>query len=275
MNRYEVKQEARRARLEARADRLRTEGQSRVRRGDEALKAIPFGQPILVGHYSEKGDRAYRARATNNLRKGFEAINAAAEVERRAEAVGAGGISSDDPDAVTKLRQQLSQLEALQARMTEANKLVRRFKNDVPAGVEALIKSGIPAGRAPQLFEPDFAGRLGFPGYALTNNGANVRRIKARIEQLQRNARREDKETVHASGVRVVENAEENRLQLFFPGKPPVEVRTALKATGFRWAPSEGAWQRQLGNSARWAAEHVLSKLTSPNEIDTGEAVGN
>ncbi len=264
MNRYEERQEARRARLESRADRLRSAGNARVRRGDDALRAIPFGQPILIGHHSERRDRNYRARATNSIRKGIETIRQAEEVERRAAAVGTGGISSDDPDAVAKLRAQLADLEARQARMTAANKLVRKFKSNPEAGAEALAGAGIGMTRtsAAELFKPDFAGRIGFPDYALSNNSANIRRIKARIATLERNAQRETQETV-INGVRVVENTEDNRLQLFFPDKPSAEVRAELKSAGFRWAPTEKAWQRQLSVNARWTAERILERLPS------------
>ena len=57
-----------------------------------------------------------------------------------------------------------------------------------------------------------------------------------------------------------VENVEENRLQLFYPGKPSEGVRTKLKHNGFRWSPTTGAWQRRLNNNARWAAENVLKE---------------
>ena len=62
-----------------------------------------------------------------------------------------------------------------------------------------------------------------------------------------------------ADGVTVVENVDDNRLQLFFPGKPTAEKRAALKRCGFRWAPSVGAWQRQLNNAARYAARELLA----------------
>jgi hypothetical protein len=65
MNWYEEKQEAKRERLEARAERLRQVGAAKVESGMERLRAIPFGQPILVGHHSEKRDRNYRAKACN------------------------------------------------------------------------------------------------------------------------------------------------------------------------------------------------------------------
>jgi len=99
MNDYEAKQERRRERLRARAERLHAEGVARVKRGDDALHLIPLGQPILIGHHSEKSDRAYRNRALNNIGKGYELQTEARQVAARAEAVGTGGISSDDPEA--------------------------------------------------------------------------------------------------------------------------------------------------------------------------------
>ena len=90
-----------------------------------------------------------------------------------------------------------------------------------------------------------------------------MRRIKARIELLEKQATRETKETRLESGVRLIENDEANRLQLIFEGKPSAEIRAELKSRGFRWAPSEGAWQRQLSNGARHAADCVLRKLSN------------
>jgi hypothetical protein len=45
-----------------------------------------------------------------------------------------------------------------------------------------------------------------------------------------------------------------NRLQLFFDEKPDESKRANLKASGFKWAPSQGAWQRQLNDNAINAA---------------------
>ena len=49
-------------------------------------------------------------------------------------------------------------------------------------------------------------------------------------------------------------------MRLFFEGKPPAEVRQALKSEGWRWSPSARAWQRKnTGNavaSARGIAKH-------------------
>jgi hypothetical protein len=260
MNWYEAKQEARRDRLEARAERLRGAAHGAFKRADmsEAATGIPFGQPILVGHHSEGRHRAAIARADRAMRKGVELSKAATRAESRAAGVGSGGISSDDPDAIAKLRAELAPLEARQAMMKAANGIIRRHKGE--AAIPHLIQQGLPASVAAKLIEPDFCGRLGFADYQLTNNSANMRRIRQRIAALEARIGAESKETEAAGGLRIIENVDENRLQMFFPGKPCEAVRAELKACGFRWAPSEGAWQRQLSNAARYGAECVTRK---------------
>lgn len=260
MNHYEQKQEAKRERLEARADRLRAEGNAAYKQAHTMAEGIPFGQPILVGHHSEKRDRNYRNRIHSKFGKAFETLKAADEVASRAASVGTGGISSDDPEAVQKLQDELAPLEAKQAHMAAVNKALRK-------GDEAAVLAlGIPASVLAIWNNPSTSKwDKGYAAYQLSNNSANIRRIKERIEHLRRNATRETKETLHNSGVRMVENAEANRLQLFFPGKPDAGVRAMLKASGFRWAPSEGAWQRHLSHGAVWQGQQILEKMT-PSE---------
>jgi hypothetical protein len=60
---------------------------------------------------------------------------------------------------------------------------------------------------------------------------------------------------------KVVENAEIDRLQLLFDGKPDEDTRTVLKQNGFKWAPSQTAWQRQLTDNARRSLDRVIEQL--------------
>ena len=63
-----------------------------------------------------------------------------------------------------------------------------------------------------------------------------------------------------------VENAEENRVQLVFDGKPPEETRAVLKQNGFRWSRRELAWQRQLNPQGKRAADYVIGLLLKGEE---------
>lgn len=64
-------------------------------------------------------------------------------------------------------------------------------------------------------------------------------------------------------GVRYVENAAIDRVQLAFDGKPDPEVIAELKGRAFRWAPSLGVWQRQLTPNGIRAAKAVLAFLAA------------
>lgn len=75
-----------------------------------------------------------------------------------------------------------------------------------------------------------------------------------------------DKETAESkeyqiSGVKVVENIQADRIQLFFDGKPEYKVISELKHAAFKWSPSNMCWQRQLTNNARYAAERLLKQI--------------
>jgi len=134
MNSYEKRQEEKRERFEDRADRAANEAAVTYKRAHELADVIPFGQPILVGHHSESSDRRYRARIHDTFSKSVALQDKAEHYRNKAVAVGTGGISSDDPDAIAKLEEQLAQLRADQEKMVKANKAVR--SNDVAALVE-------------------------------------------------------------------------------------------------------------------------------------------
>ena len=60
---------------------------------------------------------------------------------------------------------------------------------------------------------------------------------------------------------KVIENTELMRIQIVFDGKPNEAIRNTLKANGFRWAPSQGAWQRQLTSNGKYALRRVIEEL--------------
>ena len=168
--------------------------------------------------------------------------------------VGTGGISSDDPQAVEKLEAKLAALEKHQELMKAANVAIRM--KDPTEGDAKLAELGYTPEDIAKLREPDFCGRIGYPAYLLQNNNANIRRIRGRIEELKKRTENTP-EGWEFDGGRVVVNTTENRLQIIFDGKPDADIRTELKGEGFRWAPSQGAWQRQLADNAMRAARRL------------------
>lgn len=272
MNSYEAKQEARRERYEARAEKARQEAAAAMHRSGEGLP--PWGEPIKIGHHSERRHRAALKRSHAAIDRAIAENTKAAHYEAKAAGVGNAGISSDDPEALDKLRAKLANREAAQVMMREANKLIRAAHKagcqpdteaaDAPkmaAFLEKMRALGIREDAARLGLKPDFAGRRGFADYETSNNSAEIRRLKLRIEQLEAAQAAETTETEYQGFGRVVENADENRLQIFFDGKPSAEIRAEMKAQGFRWAPSAGAWQRHLNNGARFALSIVLKRL--------------
>lgn len=168
--------------------------------------------------------------------------------------VGTGGISSDDPQAVEKLEAKLATLEKHQEMMKAANAAIRM--KDPAKGDAKLAELGYTPEDIAKLRAPDFCGRIGYPTYELQNNNANIRRIRGRIAELKKRTE-STPEGWEFDGGRVVVNTAENRLQIIFDGKPNADVRTELKGEGFRWAPSQGAWQRQLTDNAMRAARRL------------------
>lgn len=245
---YEAKRQARYERLQAAAQKAGAEGRAVLDQAHDMASVIPFGQPILIGHHSEGRDRRYRGQIEAKHRKGFELLEKQAYYRERAEAVEANrAIFSDDPAAVEKLEEKLARLEKRQELMKAANKLIR--KND-RAGLALL---GFSDERIDELFKPDYLGRVGFPSYAITNNGATIRQVKERIKIVAaRQAMETTEETIN--GVLIEVNPGENRIRMFFKGKPPEAIRSTLKHGGFRWAPSNGAWQAYCN---RWNLERA------------------
>lgn len=174
-------------------------------------------------------------------------------------ATGKGGISSDDPQALDKLSKKLEKLEKHQALMKAANAAVRM--KDTAKGDAKLQELGYTPDEIQHLRTPDFCGRVGYPDYEMKNNNANIRRIKERIAELEKRQTEAAPEGWEFDGGVVEINTELNRLQIFYNGKPDPDTRTDLKSHGFRWAPSQGAWQRQLTDNAIYAAKKITGVI--------------
>ena len=180
---------------------------------------------------------------------------------------GMGGISADDPQAVAKLEAKLSKLEAAQETMKGVNAYYR--KHGTLEGCTLLKPEQIKELQEGMAQSWHLEKNKPFQSFELSNNNAEIRRIRERIEQLKQH---EEKSFVgwEFDGGRVEANKTDNRLQIFFDEKPDDAARAELKANGFKWAPSAGAWQRQLNNNAYYAAGYVscIQPITGEKPID-------
>ena len=166
---------------------------------------------------------------------------------------GMGGISADDPQAVQKLESKLEKLEKAQETMKAVNAYYRKHKT--LDGCPHISPERIEKLKA-EMSSQWHIEEKPYPSWALSNNNAEIHRIKGRIEELTRK-----NETPYMGwefdGGRVEANKEDNRLQIYFDEKPDEKTRDTLKENGFRWSPKAGAWQRQLNDNAIYAADRL------------------
>ena len=254
-NEYEDKRQERIARYAARAENARTRAGGLFGEARQAVAGIEPGQPILVGHHSEQRHRRALARHDNKMGKAFEAQDKAEYWDQRAAAAAANtAIRSDDPQALEKLRAKLEQLTQAQEAMKRVNSAYKAGKLDElgysPEQIAALEQRVNAAYSWEQ--QP-------YPGYLLKNNNANMRRIRQRIEELERRAGQEETRE-EINGVEIVQDVEANRTRLYFSDVPDAELRRFLKGRGFRWARSEGCWQRHLSEQALYCARQAAEQ---------------
>ena len=143
-------------------------------------------------------------------------------------------IMSGDESAIDRLTEKVENLRKEREEMKQENAEARKAGKTAPYG-----------------------------SYTLSNSLANLRTAEKRLEELKK-----AKETPTAAAddlkngfCEVIRNTDIMRLQLIFSGKPDDETRNILKSNGFKWAPSQKAWQRQLNNNAVYAAKRVFSSL--------------
>lgn len=151
-------------------------------------------------------------------------------------------VMAGDSDAVGRLESQLADMLTQRERMKRVNSAHARFLKDpasldtadLPEEWKARIRNYVPR----YSWEPH-----PIAPYQLTNLGANIRRVEQRIEQLKRTKALPQQTVETESGIRVEDCPAENRVKIFFPGKPDSTVRDTLKSNGFRWTPTVGCWQ--------------------------------
>jgi hypothetical protein len=182
-----------REKREDRRDRRRKWAKSRKAKADaahqdsaNAVAPIPFGQPILKGHHSQRRhERALeksRRKATQSVEHSKMADRhegRADNIERQLEV----SIFDDDPDAIERLRERIEQAEQSRNRIKRYNASCRRGQPDL------TILNDRERDELRSTIQVGFGGPKGqFPGYTLTNLGGRIRGYRKRLERLEREA---------------------------------------------------------------------------------------
>ena len=236
--------------------RARKSNETANQESDHARKmgdVIPFGQPILVGHHSEGSLRTLLKRIDSAQRRASEAYSKADYYEGKAEAAEKNhSISGDDPEALERYQKKLAELEKAQEYMKAVNKAWKK-------GKAALVALGLSEDESEKFAnEKDKP----CPTWMLSNNSAEIRRVKEKMETLKK-LDNMTVENIKFNGGEMVVNLEINRVQIIFDDIPAPEKRKLLKSHGFKWSPSEKAWQRQRTLNAVYAAKRLIEQYFS------------
>lgn len=230
------------------ADKARVRSDAAFDKAKAIADAIPFGQPILVGHHSEGRHRRDKDRIEGGFIKAAQEHNLAKHHESKADGLAAqldSCIFSDDPDAVEALEAKASAIEAECERMVACNKAFRKLKGApgwaMAAGMNAEDAAAAEAERERAMkIVPYQYKACAYPAYAISNRRANARRLRERIKDVQR--RQGNTEAAKAAGGKIVKIHEgANWAVVVFAEKPDRAIIDALKAAGYRWGG--GAWQ--------------------------------
>ena len=233
-----------RERMERRAELRREWAQKRAAKADASFKAakavsdmIPFGQPILVGHHSEKRARADAKRIENGMRAGIESERMAVRHERAASTLESRlkrNIFSDDENAAEQLQKRIADRERLAERMKFVNKAHAKFvkTGEMPEGVSEAEAEKIRNYKPTYSWEP-----RPYPPYALSNLRQQIAADRKRLALVEQMAKRAAAAEAATDGVLIEGDA---FVRVTFAEKPAREILNDLKANGFRW--SGGSW---------------------------------
>lgn len=209
---------------------------------------------------TNKKEKQNQARSKN-----MEEFKQIQQLLEKIKSTGMGGISADDPDAIHKLKTKLDKLEQLQEKMKSVNAYYRKYKT--LDGCPYLSSQEIENLKS-YITESWNIGKMPFQSFKLSNNNAQIHRLKDRIKELMIRSETNYVGWEFKNGL-VKVNKQKNRLQIFFNEKPDEGTRTELKSNGFRWSPSSKAWQRQLNNNAFHAANYIKSIMPITGELPT------
>lgn len=175
----------------------------------------------------------------------------------------------------------LDKAEKLQQTMKLANSIIRS-KKDVT--VRLIKEAGMSGASAVKIQEPDYAGRVGYATYQLTNNNASIKRLQERVKMLQKKVEGakaaesgvEEKYTFDGGIIKV--NYDEDRVQILLDSvRADRAMYQKFRKNGYVFSPTNKAFQRKITPQAIRNAVQLMDavKVESSKEIVPEEVVND
>lgn len=229
---YEKRREARKLRYEELSKKAEERSSQYSNSTANRILAMTPGQPIIIGHHSEKKARRLHQKAWQDIGKSIEEDKKSKYYKDRAETVeNSKVIYNDDPNAIQKLKDKLEYLE-------KQRELIKKDENHT--------------------------------SWQLQNVGARIRETKRRITRLEKLEETEFKD-IEFIGGKAIHNKDINRIQLIFDSIPDDNIRTALKSKGFHWSRREGAWQREFNENTIKATNILIKDVLNKEQEQEAE----
>lgn len=217
---FEERREARKLRYEELSKKADERSNQYSNSKANRILAMTPGQPIIIGHHSEKKARRLHERAWQDIGKSIEEDKKSKYYKNKVKSIeNSNVIYNDDPNAIEKLKNKVAQLE-------KERELIKADEDHTK--------------------------------WQLDNIGARIRETKRRIVRLEKLEETEFKEIKFIGG-KAVHNKDINRIQLLFDNIPDEDTRKTLKSKGFHWSRRQQAWQREF-NENTIKATNILIK---------------
>lgn len=166
-------------------------------------------------------------------------------------------VYAGDADAIDRLENELEKREREQKLMAATNAVIRKHKKANPKELHsALLELGHSEAMIGLMLAPGNWWGVGYAPFQLSNNSANIRRIKQRMESIER-TKAQAVATHEGENATLEDDPPANRVRLTFAGKPSEAIRSRLKSCGFRWAPSLGVWQAYRNSNSLQTAREI------------------
>lgn len=226
-------------------------------------EGIPFGQPILVGHHSEKRHRRALENSDKAMRRASESSSMAEHHRSKADGLARQlerSTFSDDPDAIEQLT---ARVEAIDAQC-ERRKAINREIKKGDGWADRITPPLTPDERTELDNNARFARTIGYPPYSLANARSNARRLRQRIAEIT--ARQKRAAEAEAAGVGIKRSPDGTYASITFPEKPPRDVLAALKDNGWHWGA--GCWSGYLARLPESVVEYCVGEIRDRGNMD-------